>query len=242
MAAMKGSEFFYAVMLIGTGLFGFGGLLALRRREAGWDEATAAGLRLALEFSLCAVILSLLPFVLFYMMDVDHVLWQVVSLFLALFLFAEIGIMAYKAQMLGLRWPVVSIFLLALSVVFLTIEVINTVWWRSLGWYAGGLTWVLGVAGVQFLAVAVYERVSTGTADAAVHYGMRRVVAERVRSHSTASRPNGAPGSDINPYLDPVEYARHQRYAHRFTNTHAAAHRGTNANTAVRSDAAARHR
>lgn len=219
---MPGRDFLFAVMFVGAGFFGFGGLIGLRHRQAQWTLPDAINLRLALEYSLAAVIFALLPFPLYYIFGVKAVIWGLSSFLLALFLMTQTGRVFYHANLLTLRWPLVTILLLVLSVIFLTIEFVNTLRWSSMAGYAWGLLWILGVAGVQFVAFICYERPVAGGLHpgAPVVYGYRgaladRMVTERVRGGLRPADPDRTPDSHADVHPNALANARLERYTDR---------------------------
>ncbi len=247
---MVGSDFFIAVMLLGIGLLGSGGFAGLWIKQRHWSEAEEAGLRFMMEFSLAAVLLALMPFVLSYIIHSRSAVWRISSVFYSIFMFVEIGRIYFKANLLGVRRVWAAVFLLVLSVIMLTIELINLFWWGSLVGYAGGLLWLLTLAGIQFIAFVCHDR-SAFSSDvqrytvAAVgqnkpvggayrHHG---VLGERLQRDYPAHHPYRTAHRHRHTHRNPVEHARRERHAHRlaFTRTRAGYGR-TVANPTVRSN------
>lgn len=232
---MTAYGFFIVVVFLGMLLFGFSGLAGLRawqmRQYQHWDIIERAGLWFALEFSLSAVIFGLLPFLLVYLFRYEATAWRIASLILAAFLFVFVGRVYYQAQLYRVRFPIVLISLLVLSVILMTMELINVFWWSSEGWYAGGLTWILILAAVQFIIFVTYDRNPIAQAsriqsvdnldegDAYPRHALGRGWLQRDHG-SDHSHP--APNRQPNIYRDPVAYAQRERYAHRFPVTRAA--------------------
>lgn len=241
---MPGQEFFYAVLFSAVGLFGFGGLMAARQRQLRWNVADAANLRIGLEYGLCAAVFALLPFPLYYLLGVSVTIWHLSSFLLVCFMLVESIRIFYNIQALRMRWPLAMIAFLVFSAIFLTIELINTLWWGSLGVYAGGLLWILGVAGVQLVAFVCYARppFAARYGSQPGRYAVRgfltdRVHTDRLRSDHAAGYPNSPANGNAHTYRDPIQHAGRQQHADRNpVNRARVTHRGPVTDGFVRSD------
>ncbi len=220
---MSGVVFFIVVLFVGIVLLGFGGLAGLRarhlRQDLHWDGAERTGMRFMLEFSLFTMFFSVLPLALMLLNVDETVVWRVASLLLALFLFTVVGRVLYKIVLYNPRWPILIISLLVLSVILLTIELINVFWWSSLAVYSWGLLWVLILSCIQFIIFVTYDWPNS---DAIIHtlpgvdvgrHGMQRNHPNRYS--------DGQAHHHTNIHRDPIHYARRQRYAkyHPFART-----------------------
>jgi hypothetical protein len=216
---MRGHEFFYAVMCLGSGFLGLSGLAGLHFKRQHWDKIEAANLRLSLEFGLFSVVFALLPFLMVLMFESETVAWSFSSLFLAIFLLTQIGRIFYGSNLHGARWPLATIFLLALSSFFSTIETVNAVAWASSSWYAWGMLWLVVISAIQFVAFVCYDRAAPElrTVEAPrkpITYGLHGDLPDRLRRHHRPNNPDGSANTDTNIHRDPVAYARSQRYPH----------------------------
>ena len=214
---MSGVVFFIVVLFVGIVLLGFGGLAGLRARhlhqDSGWDMAERAGMRFMLEFSLFTVFFAVLPLTLMLLNVDESVIWRIASFMIALFLFTVVGRVLHKTVLYSPRWPVLIISLLVLSVILLTIELINVFWWTSLAGYSWGLLWVLILSCIQFIIFVTYDPPNSEATIHTLpgvdpgHRGMQRNHPDR---HS-----DGQADHHTNIHRDPIHYARRQRYAHR---------------------------
>lgn len=243
---MRGLEVFLLIFLLALALFSFEALVGLRSYTTGrWNAISGVNLGVALEFTLGAIILSVLPFVLAVLLGMVPHIWGVGSFVLAVFLLLQIARIYVKMNTLQARWPLVMATLLVLSGIVLSIEVINSFWWGSLAWYAYGLLWIMAVAAIQLIAFALYDVERSD----AFHPGLspappqpvdhqprlRGLMPERMRRERRAAHPDRAPDDHANIYRDPVAFARRERYAHRYPLSGADTRpRRTNANPAVR--------
>lgn len=228
-----GSVFFYGVLFAGVSLLGAVVYSWVTHRRIGWrDESERASLRLALEFSLGVVAFALIPFLFHRIFQFETVAWQLCSLAIAMFLIVQIMRISYAAHVYGVRWPIVLISLLVLSGILLTIEVVNVFRWQSFAGYAGGLAWILILAGIQFAAYVYYVRFGasqfvfsspeTGFQDVELFAaGYHGILGERLRRDRRANHPDRSPYRYRHVHRDPVSYARRQRYAHRLANPYA---------------------
>jgi hypothetical protein len=197
---MPGEQFFQVVLLLATAFFGFAALAGLRRRTLGWDESAAAGLRVSMEFSLMAIALGLLPFPIYYTLGLDSVMWSLLSLIMAALLMIQMGRLFYKANSLRARWPLMAGLILVVSAVFVTIELLNSFRWSALDGYAWGLMFILGVAGVQFVAFTTLDRRPFSARDdfGNVPIAHHAAVSERMRRERETHRADRT----ANPYAN----------------------------------------
>ena len=212
---MPALEFFVLVMFVGIVLLGFGGMVGWRVRQSTNNVEERYNLRLTLELSLFTVVFALLPFPLVYLFSaVELLAWQFASLGIATFLGLEIMRIYYKGQIYRVRWTFSLISLLVLSGIFLTIELLNGLMWASLAVYTWGLLWLLTLSGIQFISFVLYEK--------AVRSRNTNTAFQQLQRDGGTDYSNGAPDYQPNRYRDPVEYAKRQRYAHRFPIAHSA--------------------
>jgi len=219
---MLNSVLFLFSMMVGGGLIFAAGSVAgvkARSKRGGWGPAERDSMRIALEFSLFTMIFALLPLLLAYMLQDRAALWMIASIMMVIFLAAELARIILLAQEYGIRWPLVTASLLVLSVILLTIELVNVFWWQALPAYAVGVGWLFLLAGVQTIAFVCYDRIPTldnkihpaNPPDAAFHGAM----GQRMRRDHHADHPHQPPDSRTNRYRDPVKYARSQRHLNR---------------------------
>lgn len=241
---MPGQEFFYAVLFSAVGLFGFGGLMAVRQRQTRWNTAEAASLRIGLEYALSAAVFALLPFPLYYLLGVSVTIWHLTSFLLVCFMLVESARIFYNMQALRPGWPAAMGAFIVFSALFLTIELVNTVWWGSLGIYAGGLLWILGVAGVQLVAFVCYARppFAARQESQSGQYAVRglfteRVYTDRLRGDHAPGYSNGSAHLNAYAHHDAIQHAGRQQHADRHpVNRARVAHRRTVTDGFVRSD------
>jgi hypothetical protein len=215
---MFGEAFFFITIIVGTLLFSAGGLAGLQRKRM--SRAEIAGLRLLLELSLGVVVLALVPDVLFFFFTLPGIVWRLASFAIAMFLLVEVGRVIEKTRALGAHWPVTMIFLLVLSGIMLTIELINMLWWSSLAGYTAGLLWILTLAGIQFIAFVCYDPV------APKRYSIQSVVSadshyRQLQRNHRSDRANGPPFRHTDRDSQAIGDHRSQHHTHRlaFTRT-----------------------
>lgn len=215
---MFGEAFFFITIIVGTLLFSVGGLAG--RQHKRMSRAEIAGLRLLLELSLGVIVLALVPDVLFFFFALPGVVWRLASFTIAVFLLMEIGRVIEKTRTLGARWPGTMIFLLVLSGIMLTIELINMLWWSSLAGYTAGLLWILTLAGIQFIAFVCYDPV------APKRYSIQSVVSadgryRQLQRDHRSDRANGPPFCHTDHNAQTIGDRRSQHHTHRlaFTRT-----------------------
>ena len=220
---MPGLEFLIVVTFVGVVLLGFSGLVGWRAKNAHWNAAERSSIRLALELSMATMLLSLLPFPLFYLFELEWVVWRFASVVIILFMFIEGNKVYRQMSRYGATWPVTMISLLVLSAILLTIEVVNVLMWGSLAVYAGGLLWILCLATIQFIAFVCYDlnlvpsqnKKEDRRSDYAIHNaggGMQR--------RSRTDYPNGKANGGTNIHRNAISYARSQRFAHHLPLAH----------------------
>ncbi len=227
---MRGQEFFWLVLLLGMGLITAGILIGRRRRRFGWDMIESLNFYVMLQFSFSTLVFALLPFPVYHLSKSEPATWGAVSLLMALFLLVEIGQLYYKMNVIGARWPWAMVALLIISIGLFTAEVVNTLWWDQLSWYAWGLLWVLVVSVIQLIVFVGYDGTdddfssSAQTVDRAENrpvYQYHGILPERLRRERSANHPHRAPNHNANIYSDPINVAKRQRYANRYPFTRA---------------------
>ena len=237
---LSGGPFLVLAMILALGIFGFCGLAGLRYKSARWDRAEREDWRLAMEFSGAAMLFSLLPFLYHRLFEYESVVWRLASLTLALYLFALIGRIYYKAGLYGARSPLALWTLLVLSAIMLTIEFANMIWEHRMSLYGGGVLWLLFLSGVQFVAFVIYDG-NPEPLQTTLHtpgkrgYRYHGVFDERMRREHGADRPDRSTHRHGHIHSDPVDYARRKRYANTLADALA-----RNANRRSVSDAATR--
>jgi hypothetical protein len=209
--------FLYGLLIFGGFVFATAALIGLsyRRRRLSADEAV--GLRLALEFSLGGSVLALIPFALAAIIRFESVVWALSSLVMAGALLALIVRVVLLSARLEARWPLATISLLVLSAILLTIEVTNVLWWQSLMGFAGGLLWMLLLAGIQLTAFVCYVPIEKPTHEDVIRSladaGDR---AEWMRRRRPAGDPDAAPdGATVHG-----DAHSHRPHSHRLAFTH----------------------
>ncbi|MBC7871226.1 MAG: hypothetical protein H7Y09_10345 [Chitinophagaceae bacterium] len=249
---MRGQEFFWLVLLLSMALLVLGIIIGRRRRRFGWDVIESLNFYVTLQFCFSTLVFALLPFPVYHLVKSEATTWGVVSLLLALFLLVEIGQLYYKMNVIGARWPWAMVALLIILICLFTAEVVNTLWWDQLSWYAWGLLWVLVVSVIQLIVFAGYDDThddlsfSDQTADRTENrpvYKYHGILPERLRRERSANHPYRAPNHHANIYSDPIDVAKRQRYANRYPFTRA--HTGSGSalpNTPVRPDKDTRRR
>jgi hypothetical protein len=246
---MPGNEFFFAVLVFGGAILGFGGLAGLRLKQRRWNGVEARGLRFALEFGLFTAVFALVPFVLFYLFSFETVVWRLSSLLLAAFLGTEMVRIAYQVWRFGALWPATTTLLLVFSGILLTIEGVNVLWWGALVGYAIGLLWIVILAGTQLIAFVCYDRsgisatqgyqvgnAGRGDVDPG-RYGHHGLLGQRLQRDHRADHPYGAAYDHADTQRHAVGNTGRSRHAHRlaFTRTRDG-HGRTVANPVVRPD------
>jgi hypothetical protein len=216
---MIAERFLFAVMILGAVFPGFTGIMAWQRKNRLWDEAEKATLRLSLTFGFFAVVFALLPFALYFVGGTMAFTWRLSSLIMVIYLFGAIWQGMALARRFKTQWPVASISLLVISTIFLTMELINAIWWSSLGAYALGLLWLLTLAGVQFIVFTAYDQQpmeSRGAVSVAAytHSDPLRLWRQRSAGYSNGA---GYGHAHLNPYSDP--HARLGRNPNRYTDS-----------------------
>ena len=247
---MPGNEFFFAVLVFGSAVLGFGGLAGLRLKQGKWNGLEARGLRFALEFGLFSVIFALVPSVLYYLFNFETVVWRLSSLLLAAFIGTEMVRIVYQVWRFGALWPATTTLLLVFSGILLTIELINVLWWGTLVGYASGLLWIMLLAGIQFIAFVCYDRSGSiaiqqsykvgktgrGPLDSG-GYGHHGLLGQRLQRNHRANHPHGAAYDHADSQHHPVGNAGRIRHRHRLAFTRSRDGDGrTVANPIVRAD------
>lgn len=154
----SGTEFFQMAVLTALSLLGITAILGVIRKRSHWDRAERVGLWLSLEIGLFAVLFALLPQPLNYTFGVEDVAWRFGSLALTMYFGFLVLTINSKQRQFGAQFPLVMRLLLAICVIFLTMELVNAVWWGSLAGYAFGVLWLVALAGIQFIAFVCYDR------------------------------------------------------------------------------------
>ncbi|PJF21121.1 MAG: hypothetical protein CUN56_12710 [Phototrophicales bacterium] len=187
----------YVFVFIGIGFFIFAGITTLRFKQVRWTDADRSGLRLALEFSLFVIILSLIPMILDVIFAFEDVVWGVASLILAITMLIAIAQIISNTIRYGAHQPSVMISLLVLSGILLTIEFANVLLWESPGLYLGGLLWLLALSGIQSIAFLLYEPIVSQTTVHSVRY---RTEHEWMRRRNRADHPYRQTNPSPNSY------------------------------------------
>jgi hypothetical protein len=212
---------FYLILApIALGLFGMMALLGLvhKHRQPHLALAEKAELGFSLQLSFFTVVFAILPFVVF-----GEAMWRWLSLALALFLGLQMARAFYLHREFEAEYPAVLGLLLALSGIFLTIEVFNTLFWNASFPYGSGLLWLFILTGIQFIAFVCYDSLPSPVS---VDHHPVDAVQHGLRGHSRPSDPHGAPnpypyaasgngqsplGRDPNRYSDPRHPVPHRR-------------------------------
>lgn len=252
---MERMTVFLILLLVALGLLTVQMLAAVHRYLFGrFDRIGGVNLSVAMEFTLGAVILSVLPFLLVAVLGEDTPsAWGAGSFVLGLFLLLQIVRIYAKMNALGARWPLVMATLLVLTGGMLALEWVNAFRWSSLAWYVYGLVWILVVAALQWIAFAAYDAPhddhtpgaspDAGSPAPPADPGYHGLLPERLRRERRAAHPDRPANHYANPHRDPIAAAKRERYAHRypFTRTHTRAGRAV-PDSAVRPDADRRSR
>lgn len=212
---------FYLILApVALGLFGMIALLGLtrKRHHAHLSLVEKAELGFSLQLAFFTVVFTVLPFVVF-----GETMWRWLSLGLALFLGAQMARAFYLHREFEAEYPTVLGLLLALSGIFLTIEVFNTLFWNDSFPYGSGVLWLFILTGIQFIAFVCYDSIPIPVSvvdhpvDSAQH---------GLRGHGSPRDPHGAPhpysnrpagigqsalGRDPNRYSDPRHPVPHRR-------------------------------
>lgn len=235
---MTGISFLQIVLPVAIGLWAITAGVGVVYRGRHLDRAESASLRIALEFSLFAVIFTLVPLWLASVLTFEPVVWRLSSLLIALFLLMQIGRITYQARRLQVRWPGILNSLLVLCGFLLTIEVLNFLLWQSPVWYTAAVLWLLMLAGIQLIVFVCYVPIKPQPQHPTIHsldpQSVRRDLAGRrpyadvrtavveLRSRDTADHPDRPPhaGPIRNTYRDGDR--RPRQHAHRLAFTSAA--------------------
>lgn len=185
--------FFHIAILIGMTFTGLIAIIAALRRDLLVDAAERAGVRLSLAFALSASFFGFLPLALLDIGLPDRVNLRIDSLLMALFLAYQILVALVYARVYRMRFRYTMIFLLVVSAFFVTIELLNSLWWSSLEPYVLGLSWLMLLAGVQFAAYASYDN---------YRQNHPAIVLRRFRERLWGIRPTGYTHVKTNRYRD----------------------------------------
>ncbi len=167
MTPLTGEGFLLCLAQIGLGLAGISGIvLALRKDPArNWTHSEFNGLRFILEQSFGLIGGSLFPFLIFYWLKDEPLVWQLSSAVLAAFFISEVIIQALRVRQ-GFRKGnpptrfVLMIFLFFLpTVLFFLLELYNLAYGRAPVPYLLGLMNLLFSASFQFwVSLGYYTR------------------------------------------------------------------------------------
>jgi hypothetical protein len=195
------SGVFHTTILLGTAFAGLIGIIGALRRHTPDCPADRASLRVSLTFCVGAVLFAFVPDPLFEALVPEMIVWRLNSLLLAVFFVYQMVRAGRYARTFGMRFPRTMIFLLVVSGIFVTIELVNSLWWSAPAPYVLGVMWLTVLAGVQFVAFATYDHSRPDPA-ARIDYPARgRVWRDRAAgdSHGTAER---YPDPDPYSYID----------------------------------------
>jgi len=225
---MQNSTIFFLLTIIGFALFIVGLFIKPIYQRHYKTPADIAGFDLAWQYSLIGFFIAVLPFPIYYI-GLEGVMWRICSLVAAGLLFVSVVMVFTKMMSVGARWPLITVFLLVLSLVFIIIEVANVIIWGGSVEYLVGVVWTIGLAIVQYLSVYYYDYLNPPPQSAhkqnipdAGGYGVRPAISQRVRRNPPADHPDRSPFGNSNrnrhgdgnggqrksTYTHPVERAR----------------------------------
>ncbi|GEM_PF-889859 len=163
---MKGESFLVAVAQIGIMLGGFAGFVSMFRQTGReWIPQEIEGIKLIIQCTFGTTCFALLPFPLFFMLEVETAVWRTSSFFLACFLAFEILLQRAKVKKLtGMgappRGPMVLFFFIPTSILFIA-QLLNTFRWSSIAALAWGLLYLLVAAGIQLFNFLIHFRLDS---------------------------------------------------------------------------------
>lgn len=207
------------------------------------QSADLAGFDLCWQLSLMAFFTAIMPIPLYYI-GLEHIVWRISSLMFAVILFIGVVAIGTKMMSVGARSPLMTIFLLVLSLFFIIIELLNMIFWSGSVQYLVGVFWIMGLAGGQYLSVYTYDylltppkRLEKRQIPNPEPYRRHGAMDERLRREQRANHPNRPPDNYANLHDHRVPYRQPERqpYTHPVERTRP--HRGwTIPNAVVRSD------
>ncbi len=207
--------FFTMVLTFSLVLFGFGIIIGRKRREV-LDEAERFSLRMGSELAFAGALFALLPFPLYFISSVEGSTYGMASLLLATYFLMQTVRVGFKIIQYQAHWPAAVGFLLVLSVVFSTIEMLNALITRGLVWYAWGLIWLLILSGLQTLAFIFYDRrLIDDSNDIAPVDEHHRVVADRMRGNRGTGRADSPANGNRYANGNGLSHSRLERYRDR---------------------------
>lgn len=211
---------FLILGIVGFVLLLFGLLFKSTFTRIHRPRADIAGYTIGLVFSFFSGVFALIP-VPFISLDTQDVVWRGCSLLMAIFLALSVIIIFAQMNHLGARSTVATIFLLVISLIFLTIELANVFVWGAPGEYLAGVLWIMGVAFIQY---GVAYEISSKPAPPQVErktidYRYHAHLDYRMRSHQRSGRSHYPPNGYTNVHYNTYIYTRPELDSNRNTYT-----------------------
>lgn len=165
------------------------------------EPAQQVGLHYALTFSIAAVFFAsvgLMSHRLWGNEGVGGAILRLESLLLTGFIGLQMVQAINNARRFGARSRILLALMLAISAVFLTIEVVNAVWWSETRFYLYGIAWILTLGALQLAAVMVDAHAETPSTVRSRGALLRRFSRQRVRGERATGDSDSTPKSHAN--------------------------------------------
>jgi hypothetical protein len=165
------------------------------------DPAQQVGQRYALEFSVAAVFFAVMGLISYLLWGDDGIggaILRLESLLLGGFIALQMVRAINNTRRFGARSRIMLVLMLAISAFFLTIEVVNAVWWSETPFYLYGIMWILTLGALQLAAVMVDAHAETPQAFRSRGAFLRRFTRQRVRGERAASDSDSTPKPHAN--------------------------------------------
>lgn len=219
---MPNLDIFFFIAVLGFVLFIVGIFLKPLYERHHHKLADTAGFDLCWQLSLMGFFTAIMPIPLYYI-GIEQIVWRLSSLIFAVILFISVVAIGTKMMSVGARWPLITLFLLALSLVFIIIEVANMILWGGSEIYLVGVVWIMVLACGQFLSVYTYDYLlnppksaEKGQIPNPEPYRRHGAMDERLRSEQRAGHPHRPPDDypDLHNYRVPYRRQGGAPYSH----------------------------
>lgn len=215
---MAGTLFFYAIILLSVGIFIGFSYFKLRGQQYFIHDGVAITVRVGSEHSLLALIFAVLPFLMYELLAVRVMTWDVTSLLLGVVMLFAWGRIVWVARTLHIRWHLFNIIIVALYGIIAIITLANAFWWHTLEGYMFGVMWMVGIALVQLFTLVYFDPDPIPKTNS-IRYHYHGSLLGRLWRNRRSGRPNRSPNNHTVAHTNPVDHARRERYTDGFAFT-----------------------
>lgn len=212
---MPGTFIFYTIILLSFGLFIGLSFFKLRGQQYFVHDGLVVAFRVGIEHSILAIIFASLPFLMYELLEVRTVMWDLASLILSVVMFLAWLRIMYTAYLLQIKWQTSMVIIVALYSIIGIITLANAIWWNTLEVYVLGVIWMVGVALAQLFTLVYFDPDPIAKKNS-IRYYYHGFLHSRLWRNRRSGRPNRPSDNYAVAHTDSVDYTRRERYTNGF--------------------------